>query len=609
MSSLLVTHGHHFGVRYSLLERTTMGRSSGCTIQLLDEKVSRLHSSITREGEQFVLRDEGSSNGTGLNGRLLLEPAVLQPGDEVAVGNNLLLFAPNLEIFRDLEGAGAVVAATPPEAAAVSDEAPPSDAETFRVESLLGGLSALLSGPRGMGRPAALVEAAATGLHADRGALLLAPLGGEPIKAVATWPHRGRVCIARPLLQRLVDERRAVLRDGTLELTVRQGRSLLESHGGSALGVPITRGGRLRGIFYAESSRKNAFKRLPIDLICHTLNVAFAPLFTGDPGPLRPEPSAAEPERPIAESPAMQKTLELASTLSDAPTPILLRGEGGSGKEFLARTIHRLGPRSQGPFVALHCGSLSRNVAESVVFGHTPGAFPGADSVRVGLVEQADGGTLFLDDLGELSPPLQVRLLRMLQEGRVYRLGGTRPVRVDVRVIAGSSRDLGNLVRGGVLRADLYEHIAVAGLDVPPLRERLSDVGPLVRHFIKTFNAEHGTDTRDFSPEAIGLLEAHDWPGNVRELRDVVHRALVRSRGDIVEAGTVEEELSALPRGEATDHEPELVQAIRRIDREFTARALARCRGSLTRAARMLGISVPELDRRLVAWNLDLFGE
>ena len=608
MSSLLVTHGHHFGVRYSLLERTTLGRSSGCSIQLLDEKVSRLHSSITREGEQFILRDEGSSNGTGLNGRLLLESAVLQPGDEVAVGNNLMLFAPNLEIFRDLEGAGAVIAATPPESAAVSDEVPYGE-ETFRLESLLAGISELLAGPRGVGRPAALLEATATGLHGDRAALLVAPLGGEPIKAVATWPHRGRVCIARPLLQRLLDERRAVHREGTLELTVRQGRSLLESHGGSCLAIPISRGGRLRGLFYVEAARRNAFRRLPIDLVCHTLNVAFAPLFVGAPGPLRPERPGAEPPQPVAESPAMQEALELAGSFADTQTPVLLQGAPGSGKEFLARTIHRLGPRSQGPFIALHCGSLSRNVAESIVFGHAPGAFPGADALRVGLVEQADGGTLFLDDLGELQPPLQVRLLRLLQEGRVYRLGGTRPVRADIRIIAGTARDLSAMVRGGVLRADLHDHLTVTTLQVPPLADRLADVAPLVRHFIKMFNAEHGTTTREFSPEAVGHLEAHDWPGNVRQLRDVVHRASVRAREDVVDAATVRQELDALPRGEAEDHSPELVQAIRRIDREFTARALARCSGSLTRAARMLDISVPELDRRLVAWNLDLFGE
>ena len=607
MSSLLVTHGHHFGVRYSLLERTTLGRSSGCTIQLLDEKVSRLHSSITREGEHFILRDEGSSNGTGLNGRLLLEPAILQPGDEVAVGNNLMLFDANLEIFLDLEGAGAVIAAMPPEAAAASDL--PKTSETFRVEALLAGISELLAGPRGVGRPAALVEAAGVGLLGDRAALLLAPLGGEPMKAVATWPHRSRVCIARPLLKRLIEERRAVLGDGTVQLSVQQGRSLLESHGGSALGLPVTRGGRLRGIFYVESSRPDAFRQLPMELVCHTINVAFAPLFVGLPGPLRPSSPPPEPERPVADSAAMQMVIEQAASVADLATPVLLRGEPGSGKDFLARTIHRLGSRSRGPFVGLHCGSLSRNVAESIVFGHMPGAFPGADAPRVGLVEQADGGTLFLDDLGELPPPLQVRLLRCVQEGRVYRLGGTRPVRCDVRIIAGTSRDLANLVRGGVLRADLYEHIAQTVVDVPPLRDRLADIGPLVRYFVRSFNAEHGTTIRQFAPEAVGQLEAHDWPGNVRELRDVVHRALVRSREDDVAAITVEQELAALPRGQAEDHAPELADQIRRIDREFTARALARCRGSRTRAARMLDISVPELDRRLVAWKLDLFGE
>ncbi len=201
MSRLLVTHGHHFGVSYALLEDTSLGRSSACTIQLLDEKVSRLHSTIRKDGDSYILKDEGSSNGTGLNGRLLTEPAVLSPGDEVAVGNNLMLFDPDLEVLRDLDGAGSVIIAAPG-GDKVAEPAPgkPTRDGGFQVEALLGVIADMLAGPRGVGRPAALVEAAVKGLDAERGALLLAPTGGEPMRAVATYPHRGRVTINRDIL-------------------------------------------------------------------------------------------------------------------------------------------------------------------------------------------------------------------------------------------------------------------------------------------------------------------------------------------------------------------------------------------------------------------------
>jgi len=603
LSSLLVTHGHHFGVRYSLLDRTTLGRSSGCTIQLLDEKVSRLHTTIHRDGGRYIVKDEGSSNGTGLNGRLLLESKELQPGDEIAIGNNLMLFEPDLEILHDLAGAGTVVLATPPEASSGAVESPTGD-DGFRIEGLMSALAELLASARGIGRPAALLEAAARSIGAERAALLLAPTGGEPMKAVATYPHRGRVAIAKPLIKRVLDERRAVRRPGALELTVRQGRSFIEHRGGSALCLPIVRGGRLRGAFYADSTAANAFSSLPLDDVFSALNLAFAPLFTGQPDLLVPRPDAETSEEHKLESPASLQVAEQARAAADISSPVLLHGEPGSGREHHARRIHSMSPRAPGPFVAFHCGAFARDIAEGIIFGLSKVA----DGGRAGLVEAANGGTLFLDDLGELPPHLQVKLLRMLQEGRIYRVGATRSVRVDVRVIAGSTRDLDTLVRGGVLRSDLVDHIAVTVIELPPLRRRLADIAPLVAQFVDEFELEHGPLTRGFTPEALGLLETQEWPGNVRELKDVVRRVLIRARGERVDGDDVRSELKALPSRSAFEKPEDLSPVVQRLEIELASRALGRCRGSRSRAARLLGVPVAELERRMAAWDIDPFG-
>ncbi len=607
MSSLLVTHGHHFGVRYELLRQTSIGRSSSCTIQLLDEKASRLHASILREGAAFVLRDEGSSNGTGLNGRLLLEPRTLEPGDEIAIGNNLLLFQPDLEILRDLEGAGSVVLAAPvgETVSARLLAAAGTRAPAFRVEGLLSEIADMLAGPRGVGRPAALLEAVVRGLSADRGALLVAPTGGEPMKAVATYPHRGRVTINRELVLQVLEHRNTVLADqGVAELTVRGGRSLIEARGGTALIVPVARGGRVRGIFYADAALGDGFRGLPLDVIQSVVALAFAPLLTGDPQDLRPAGPPTEARRPITRSPAAQRVVEQARALADDPFPILLVGEPGTGKAYLARHIHGLSPRAAGPFVGTKCGALAEGAAEATLFGKES---PGDDAPVPGLVEAAAGGTLLLDEVSELSPALQIKLLRLIQEGRFYRARGTRPVRADVRVLTGEHRDLPKLVANGVFLADLYERLQVTRLDLPPLRERLADIEPLVRAFTRDFNARTGAAMKGFTGEAVGLLESAAWPGNLHELRIAVNRLLICAPAATVEAAEVEQELAATPWSER-DVDASLGADIQAMERKVTARALTRARGSRARAAAMLGITRADLDRRVAQYKIDAFG-
>jgi DNA-binding NtrC family response regulator len=286
---------------------------------------------------------------------------------------------------------------------------------------------------------------------------------------------------------------------------------------------------------------------------------------------------------------------------------VLLVGEAGTGKAFLARFIHQHGPRQAGPFVATHCSHLPANTAESALFGHEKGAFSGATSRRAGLVEQADGGTLLIDGLSDLAPALQTKLLRMVQEGRFYRVGGTRPVRVDVRVIAGTSRDLRELAAGGAFRGDLLARIDVLRIGVPPLRQRIADIAPLVDRFVDRFNMRNGIRHKGFSAEAAGLLEGHGWPGNVGQLRDAMERLLIRSAGEYVQADEVDEELVAMTATETGDDDlaPEVLAA---LDRRLLARALSRCRGNKGRTSLMMRTTRGQLDRMIAMHDLDLYG-
>jgi DNA-binding NtrC family response regulator len=608
LPGLLVTHGHHFGVRFELLQQTTLGRSSACTIQLLDEKVSRLHSTVWREGDRWCVRDEGSSNGTGVNGRLLLEPHTLSPGDEVAVGNNLLLFEPSLDILRDLEGAGSVVLAPPAPPTHVPPAAARPRLEAFRMDALVAGVSEMLAGPRGVGRPAALLEAVVKGLGAERGALLLAPTGGEPMKAVATFPHRGRVTVLTSVVEKAMERRTPVLTaEGTVDLAVRGGRSTIDARVGACLAVPISRGGRLRAIFYADGGSPDVFLGVPVDMTAHVVALAFSPLLSGDPRDYIPPRAEPTVNPPVAQSPTMARVLDDCRAVADAGGPALVVGEPGTGRTHFARFLHRQSPRAAGPFVRVDCGALPEATGESLLFGYEKGAFPGADDAQTGTIELADGGTVFLDEVAELPTTLQVKLLRMLQEGRFYRVGGTRPVRVDVRALGATARDLKQMVREGTFRADLLEHLGAHTLELPPLRRRLADVDALVRRFVAAWDLDHGQKTRGLSPEAIGLLEAQDWPGNVAELRLVVERTLTVAVGEQIEAAEVQAVLNGMAGAGGRGKGPSS-EAMRALQRQILSRALQRTRGHRSRAARMLGVDLPQLDALMAEHGVDAYG-
>jgi DNA-binding NtrC family response regulator len=315
----------------------------------------------------------------------------------------------------------------------------------------------------------------------------------------------------------------------------------------------------------------------------------------------------------VGESPAMQTALEEIRQVAPAGSTVFIRGESGTGKELAARAIHAQSPRRERPLVRVNCAALSAGVLESELFGHERGAFTGADRRRIGRFEIADGGTLFLDEVSEMDLGLQGKLLRVLQEKEFERVGSSETIRVDVRILASSNRDLEEEIAAGTFRQDLYYRLNVVSVELPPLRERAGDIRPLVRHFIGKLNRENGTRVEGVSDEAFAILESYDWPGNVRELENIVERAVVLHPGETIEARHISGSLERAPGravagGESgADFTP---RALEEIEREHVLRVLGYHEGHRLKSARTLGISERSLRDRLKRWkDAGLVGE
>jgi DNA-binding NtrC family response regulator len=293
----------------------------------------------------------------------------------------------------------------------------------------------------------------------------------------------------------------------------------------------------------------------------------------------------------------MAEAVNTVARAAASRATILIRGESGTGKEVLARAIHYASPRAKQALVAVNVGALPDTLIESELFGHEKGAFTGADKERRGRFELADGGTLFLDEIGDLPRSAQVKLLRVLQEQSFERLGGTRTLKVDVRVIAATNRDLAAMIQSGEFREDLYYRLNVVCVELPPLRDRREDIPLLVDLFVRRFSGEASTEIEGVSREAMDLLVKHDYPGNVRELENLVHRAVVLTRGPVLSTsdfpllGRLRQEDRATPTG--------FVERVAEFERALIMEALAQANGVQTHAARALGISERHLRYKL----------
>ena len=302
-------------------------------------------------------------------------------------------------------------------------------------------------------------------------------------------------------------------------------------------------------------------------------------------------------DRILGDAPELQAVFEVVRQASPTQATVLVLGESGTGKELIAQAVHELSPRKDKPFVKVSCAALSETLLESELFGHERGSFTGAIARKEGRFERADTGTLFLDEIGDISPAVQVKLLRALQTREFERVGGTQTLKVDVRVVAATNRDLAAEVKAGRFREDLYYRLNVVAVTLPPLRRRKSDIPLLAAHFIDKYARAYGKDVQGLLPGTLNALLAHDWPGNVRELENAMERAVVLTRGPQLSA----EDLPATLRGPRPERKEGGIAGVSLVDleREAILRTLELCGGSTTRAAEMLGISVRKIQYRL----------
>ncbi|NNJ28128.1 Anaerobic nitric oxide reductase transcription regulator NorR [Planctomycetes bacterium LzC2] len=454
------------------------------------------------------------------------------------------------------------------------------------------------AGPgRLVGRPALGVEEGELSISADAGVVGAVFHSGEPAR-VDDADDDPRVAAA-------VDDR-----------TGYQTRTLLA--------VPLlapataTAGGAPIGVFEAMNKAAGPFTDLDQEILAALAPHAAAALANAterdalvrsrDAAAARAADAVDGRIRLIGASPAVATLRDTVNRLAATDLPVLVTGESGTGKEVVATCLHDRGPRSKGPFIAVNCAALTESLLESELFGHERGAFTDAREARAGKFELADGGTLFLDEIGDMSPGGQAKLLRVLEQRVVTRVGGSKQIPVDVRVVAATNADLAEKVAEKSFRADLYYRLGVVTHHLPPLRERPEDVIPLAEHFLGTFSAKAGRPMPRLSAEARKRLQAHAWPGNVRELRNTIERVVYLGTGDTVEPGELTFLLApGRPGTSGAGGDAKLTDATRDFQREFIAAAVDRVRGNMSEAAKLLGLHRSNLYRKMK--QLDMEGD
>ncbi|MGH9833407.1 MAG: sigma 54-interacting transcriptional regulator [Blastocatellia bacterium] len=593
----------------------SIGREPSNHLSLEASTISRWHCLIKREGDQFTLSDLGSSNGTFVNG-VPVKERQLADGDRIAIGESefLLLLhddesppVPNLAPLDDSDlGQRATLSLRREDAIYLQS------AETLALLAptarLVADLNALLKISAGIAPicdlPSLwrrLLDLICSVAPVERGAILLVGENPEEFTPVCVWNQGAGRDEPAPISRTIVNQ---VLQSGAAGLSnaVQDSgafsavASLVVARVQSLLAVPIVVLDKMLGVIYLTTSNPLAhFDRDHLQLITAIAGVAAAPLqnaryvewLESENRRLQAELDLGHDM--IGESQRMAEIYQLIARVAPSDFTVLIRGESGTGKELAARAVHRNSPRKDKPFIAINCAALAETLLESELFGHEKGAFTGAVAQKKGKLEMADSGTVFLDEMGEMSLLLQAKLLRALQEREFERVGGTRAIKVDIRVIAATNRDLEAGIVAGSFRQDLFYRLNVVSLKMPALRERREDIRLLANHFLKKHCQQCKRQVRGISDQAHALLRAYDWPGNVRELENAIERALVLGSTDLIRPEDLPEAILLIGESESQTRLP-LYEAVKEAKKQFILQALEQAEGNYTEAAKILGI-------------------
>jgi Nif-specific regulatory protein len=568
----------------------TLGRAPSNRVVLKDDLCSREHAEVGMAHGRWRVRDLNSLNGVRVNGERIQGEAELHPGDEVRLGRTDLLFVEDMNQLPEPAGRETPTEHSSPEDSGVSIKkrlgqtrflvpVTPETEQTGAVHPSLGppspsrhalsnDLSLLYRLALQMGEAETVdvlckivLEGLLEAIPAEVGAILTVPKGrevpaGQAARGteleVAAYRHRSGREHRYKRVSEFVSNEVLATREAILAEDIERNRHLKARESISDMGAtslicaPILFEQKVLGLIhlYCVDPRKAldgedlefsvaVAKQLGIVLYQMQRSQSLSAANRSLRDQLKIESEL------VGESPAIREIESIVGRAASTKLTCLIRGESGSGKELVARALHYSSPRRDGPFVCLNCAALTETLLESELFGHEKGAFTGATERKIGKFESAHHGTIFLDEIGEMSFGTQAKLLRVLEEHPFERVGGSHPIQVDVRVVAATNQPLEDNVRGGAFRRDLFYRLQVVEIRVPPLRERKSDIRILARHFLHRYVGETGRRIKDFTDSALHKMEEHDWPGNVRELKNVVERAVALGNGPLLDVGDI----------------------------------------------------------------------
>lgn len=607
----------------------TMGRDAGNAIRLDDPGVSERHCLVELRDERAMLIDLDSRSGTFVNGIPVTERE-LKPGDEVSVGSSIFVF--ELENSRSSaaeqrplnvsdEGAFTVrsMPADSSELVALAPEALAALPRDARLERNLRALSRLC---RGLGclsdeasLPWQLLSMTFDMIPANRGAILLLEEESDDVRSQVAWDRASGpdqpVHVSREIIRRVFAEGISLIGNLTGNFAGRSA-SGTDTMRNTFLCVPLLSDAKAIGLIYLESA--GADVQLAEDDL--SLLTAIAGLgaiaienartfdrLDSENRRLRADSSLTHDM--VGRSIPMRQIYQFIERVAPNDSTVLIHGESGTGKELVANAIHKNSPRRNQPFVALNCAALTETLLESELFGHEKGAFTSAVSQKKGFLEVAEGGTLFLDEIGELSLVLQAKLLRVLQEREFVRVGGTRPIKINVRFLAATNKDLQKLSREEKFRSDLFHRLNVISITLPPLREHPEDIPALAEYFAVRHARNCSRAIAGISEEALACLTQYEWPGNIRELENALERAVVIGTSDHIQAEDLPETIAESAKDEAA-RAAKYHDAIRNLKKQLILGALEQSAGNITEAAKLLGVHANYLHR--LVRNLQLRG-